>query len=368
MKPTVIFLYSNPIIGSNGGVQKVSLQISKELERKGYNILFVSNNRNNKTISDPKQIFLKDQNPTLQFQRILDRYNVNSIINQDGLSHRMRDILDHIDLKKIKLISIIHNSPNAPVQHLTQKLNVKNKILEKFLFLIFSTIYNRMATERYRMLYKISTKIVVLSESYKTYMSRTFKLEREKIVVLPNPVILPKVKVLPSDKRNKILYVGRIDLNQKRLDHLIDIWRQFEFNYSYELIIIGDGPDLDKIRKYANNIPNVNFLGKINNPEKYYKSAVAVCLTSRYEGYPLVINEALAYNAVPVLYNSFPAAKDMVIHGRTGELVQNGNKSMFARALSKVTKNQHQYFENITEIHQNLLSVSEITQKLINNI
>ena len=80
----------------------------------------------------------------------------------------------------------------------------------------------------------------------------------------------------------------------------------FEQFPDWKLNIIGNGPDLDYLKKRANkmNLERIFFVGH-QDPEPYYKRAKIFCMTSSYEGVPLVISEAQNYNVFPILFNSF---------------------------------------------------------------
>ena len=56
-------------------------------------------------------------------------------------------------------------------------------------------------------------------------------------------------------------------------------------------------------------------------PEAYYRDASIVCMTSTFEGAPMVLREAVMYACVPVAFNSFSSASEVILDGETGFLV-----------------------------------------------
>ncbi|MBM6862067.1 glycosyltransferase, partial [Clostridium saudiense] len=98
-------------------------------------------------------------------------------------------------------------------------------------------------------------------------------------------------------KKNNILFVGRLVKQQKGLDLLIDAFKIIHNKQKdWNLNIVGDGPDkqwlIDKIHK-ENLINNTKIINVTNNMKKYYLDSSILVSTSRWEGFGLVITEAM---------------------------------------------------------------------------
>ena len=78
------------------------------------------------------------------------------------------------------------------------------------------------------------------------------------------------------------------------------------------------------LKKYVKDhaINNVFFEGYKDNPLDYYRRASIICLTSIYEGLPLVLAEAMNYRVIPVAFNSFTSAVDLIDDGENGFLIK----------------------------------------------
>ena len=74
----------------------------------------------------------------------------------------------------------------------------------------------------------------------------------------------------------------------------------------------------------------------VQEPAPYYRKARILCLTSTHEGMPMVINEALSYGCVPVVFNSFHAAEDMLPDRETGRLIPPFSLRLFAREMDEL--------------------------------
>ena len=138
--------------------------------------------------------------------------------------------------------------------------------------------------------------------------------DANKLVILSDKLFSPE---------KEIIYVGRIEYNQKRTDRVIDIWKELESKYpDWKLTSGGDGEDREDLQKRIDGygLKRVEITGFVD-PIPYYKRASILLLTSEYEGFGLVIAEAMSHGVVPVVYNSFEAAKDLITDGHNGVLV-----------------------------------------------
>lgn len=145
--------------------------------------------------------------------------------------------------------------------------------------------------------------ILVLTEKMKEEILKFCHVDKQKIQVLPNGVDLTRFKPQKKKKRNnikKILYVGRLDL-RKRVSDLIQAFKKINNKIKAELVIAGEGALRKNLETLARGYP-VRFLGKVphKNIPCLYQESDLVVVPSSYEGFPLVILEAMA-SGIPVL-------------------------------------------------------------------
>jgi glycosyltransferase involved in cell wall biosynthesis len=89
-----------------------------------------------------------------------------------------------------------------------------------------------------------------------------------------------------------------------------------------------------RIHEYG--LKRVSITGFVN-PIKYYKRASILLLTSEYEGFGLVVAEAMSHGVVPVVYNSFESARDLVTDGYNGILVEKPYSTLtFTKVLQEL--------------------------------
>ena len=159
------------------------------------------------------------------------------------------------------------------------------------------------------------------------------------------------------NKTKTLLYVGRIDFSQKRVDILIEIWnRLFKKFPEWKMVIVGAGPDLAKAKEIANNLgtQRIYFEGR-QNPEPFYEKASIFCMTSSFEGFGLVLVEAQTYGVVPVAFNSFASVSDIIQNGETGFLVDPFDKKKYVEVLSDLMNNK----EKLLSISKNCMEAAK---------
>ena len=137
-----------------------------------------------------------------------------------------------------------------------------------------------------------------------------------------NPITSPESDFI-ANKAKEIVYIGRIEYNQKRTYRLLEVWeRLMQQHPDWRLTIVGDGPDREDLAKriVSKNLVNVTLEG-FQDPIQYYQRASILLLLSEYEGFPLVIGEAMNYSVIPVVLGSFDAIYDILSDGKDGVII-----------------------------------------------
>lgn len=149
---------------------------------------------------------------------------------------------------------------------------------------------------------KIYECVTVITQADKDFIGKRLK----KVQVMPNPLLLQPVKEIPQ-KEKVILAAGRLDAwHYKGLDVLIKAWgKVVESRESrverkgWRLQIAGTGSEeslqyLKSLCKENGVEDSVDFLGFVSDMESLYKKASVFVLSSRYEGFGLVLIEAMS--------------------------------------------------------------------------
>jgi glycosyltransferase involved in cell wall biosynthesis len=182
--------------------------------------------------------------------------------------------------------------------------------------------------------YQCSDKVMLLSENYIPLFEKAvgFKDEAHKLVAINNPSILSDRIVRDKDKR--VLWCGRVEFGVKRVDRMMRIWKRVLQKFpDWQLDVLGSG-DIDYFSNLAKKygIDNINFVG-FCNPQDYYDRGAILCMTSSTEGWGMVLVEAQSNGVVPMVYNSYASATDIIDDGENGFLVKAFDEGEYVEKL-----------------------------------
>lgn len=178
-------------------------------------------------------------------------------------------------------------------------------------------------------------KFVVLTHEDKGYWGKLPNIE-----VIPNAAM--HVSESYSDVTNKrVIAVGRLDY-QKGFDRLIEAWELIQRTGKFadwQLDIFGQGEWREMLQRMVDE-KGLQDTVQIHRPtkqigEEYVKSSLLV-MSSHYEGFPMVMIEAMACGLPVVSFDYKCGPKDIVQHGINGLLVPEGDVKALAHAMMEV--------------------------------
>lgn len=187
-------------------------------------------------------------------------------------------------------------------------------------------------------------KVVMLSDTFIPAFRQYVNCPENKVTAIGNCVTFQDgLKTLES-KEKTVLVVSNMNEMAKRISAMLHIWKDVLKKDSlkdWNLVLVGDGVDLDYYKKLAKrlNLRNCTFVGR-QNPRPYYEKGSILMLTSAYEGFGMVILEAQQMGCVPVVYDSYESVRDLIEDGRNGLLVENKNKKQFVEKLASLMENE----------------------------
>lgn len=163
---------------------------------------------------------------------------------------------------------------------------------------------------------------------------------RAEIIAVPNgvePRPEPGPEVLPRPARTQLVYLGRLEIDQKGLDLLLEAYGRVADRVNADLWLAGDGPDTPRVRELARRhgvADRVHLLGSIHGSRRFDLLAEArlVLIPSRYETFGMVAAEALSVGS-PVLAFDIPCLAELVTPA-VGRVVPAGDVAAYADALA----------------------------------
>lgn len=347
-----MYLMSTPK-PQGGGVSKMVSTITDIYENKGYNVFYTAFEKLDDNYSEKISYFpslnpLDPQNREF-LVRLIKEKGISIVINQIPLNVSCSDLLYSVkDNTQIKIVSIIHNASLNIFSNIAYRYEFDWKDnWKKVLFYILRQnavkkiveyVYVMKHRKHYRNMEKNSDSIILVSESNREDVERILGYNSNKIKDIPNSIFLPPSKVFK--KKKTIVWCGLVDTIRKRADMMVDIWCSISDKYpDWTLYILGYDED-DIVQRYAKskNAQNIVFTGN-TNPIPYYKEASIFCHTSVSESFGLTIAEAMSYGAVPVVFDGYPASKDVVPDG-CGFRIKGFDRRSFAKKLSKLMEDE----------------------------
>ena len=195
------------------------------------------------------------------------------------------------------------------------------------------SFYGKQVNFLKKIFYPFADYLVVLTNEDK----KNYKFLKN-VEVIPNPVILPKCN---KNKREKIiLAVGRLD-KQKGFDILIEVFSKVDTDY--KLYIIGEGKERDNLEKLIEKLNlegKVFLVGRQKDIYKWYEKASIFVLSSKKEGFPNVLLEAMGCGCACVAFDCPTGPKEIIDNMKNGILVENQNKDKLKKAIELFIKDE----------------------------
>lgn len=345
----ILFYFISQINPRSGGTERVADNVAHGLRDRGYNVFYMSRTKVPGDYDVPC-FFLPDTEGITQknieyINQFCKEHEIDVIINEAGNTDDVMMISkEHIH--GVRIITELHFCPYQNFKyyyrstHLPLSMRQLKQTFINILKWIKTPFNKRMhwknTIKHYQYMYEHSDQVVVLSPSYVNEFAEIAGLEETgRLCAIYNPnTFVASQQSLAKEKT--VMSIGRLDFSPKKIDYLLRIWKKVQpLHTDWTLSICGDGlarAYLENIVK-KDNISGVRFEGNVN-PQTYYERASIMCMTSIYEGTPMVIIEAMQCGCVPMVYDTYAAAHDMINDGVDGFVVPPFDEKMYAEKLS----------------------------------
>lgn len=321
------------ILGGNfsktGGTERVGCMLANGLSDAGYEVILASI-----SISD-KSFFPLNEN--IKIVPLFDSPG-RVLYRTPNIVYKIRKILkeEHIDtLIVIESMSILFTLPA------TLGLSVNHICWEHFNF------NNDLGKKGRRIARQLAARycdsVVTLTEKDRDYWLDGTK-HKSQIIAIPNPCPFP-IQDYDQEKDSKtVLAVGRLT-HIKGFDMLLEAWIQVtKAMPDWTLKIVGEGEERPSLTDIItkNQLDNsVDLVGNINDVSQYYKDAEIFCLSSRFEGFGLVLIEAMSFG-LPIVSFDCEAGPAEVLENTGSILVPEKDINKLALSLIELMNNDKQ--------------------------
>ncbi len=336
----ISYLYSD--ISKGGGIERILTSKMNELSK--YEDLDIT--------------LINTQTLYNQFYKIDSTVNVINL----GIDYKKKNLFSEIFFLPINLIEhikklnkyFIEYSPDIVVtvsgieSVIIFFTNFKGKKIRE---IHFSKNYRKLQNQGVGFFKKVKISILnmidkIVSKKYDKFIVLT--LEDQKNWNNNNVEVIYNFKTMESDEKSSlnsknIISVGRLD-KQKGFDLLIDSWKQVHQKYpDWILNIYGEGPERVNLEKKIQEYElekNIILHGVSKDIKKQYLNSVFYVMSSRHEGLPLVLLEALEFG-LPVISFECPCGpKEIVIDNINGYLVPNYSTQQLSEKIIHLIENK----------------------------
>lgn len=189
-----------------------------------------------------------------------------------------------------------------------------------------------------RVTYPLADGVVLLTERARSHYPASV---REKAVVIPNPVAVPLESSggAPVIQRPAVMAMGRLS-REKGFDILLRAFAKArEGRAVWSLVILGEGTLRQELEKLAAELgvkESVHMPGMVKNPYDYLRQADIFALSSRFEGFPVSLLEAMACGAAVVSFDCATGPREIIRDGVDGVLVPPEDEEALAEAMGRL--------------------------------
>ncbi len=314
-KPHISFILNDIHFG--GGGERVAVNLANQFALNNYqvSILSIGSLKSN-------NIFSLEPGITIEYLNI-DLTRGAKVIK---IFKRIRSIFEIREFykKRTNIILLgVGTYPSILIALLSKRKNLKTIGCDHTSYCAVSGLW---ALLRKRFYPRLSALISLTERDFEK-----LKRHNSNVYVIPNSVTFyPPVQSFLDKKI--IIAVGRISY-EKGIDLLLDIYDSIHMLIpGWKLRLIGDGKQKKEFEKRvkvsAVLSDKIEFIGYTDLVEQEYINASVYVMTSRVEGFPMVLLEAQSYGLPVVAFDCETGPSDIVINGRNGFIIPNFNKEL----------------------------------------
>ena len=332
---TICFFCGN--LSNAGGTERVSTSVANALVEKGYNVLMLNLWEGDKPFFD---LASNIKNTQLYPKRVsFSKQYLQTVF-------KLRNFLKDNKVNTLIVVESMLSLFSLPARI---GLNINHITWEHFNYNVTLGQGGRALSRHLSRLF--SNKIVTLTEAdKKIWEKKTFG--NAEIIAIANPSPYPISQHLPSQANKTVLAVGRFTY-QKGFDLLIQAWKlvKNEPHFSeWKLNIVGDGEERqdldDKIEQYDLE-STVRLFPFSNNINKFYLEASLYCMSSRFEGLPMVLIEAQSFGLPIVSFDCDTGPSEIIENNKSGFLCKKENIQDLAEKLQILMKLSEDEYNNM---------------------
>ncbi|WEZ07910.1 glycosyltransferase [Priestia flexa] len=326
-----------------GGVERVAIQIANSLCDKGEDVTLIdfSGKYDFFYHVEDKVKIPKDIKPRTFSRKLIKRafyfkyrLNKNPISILDIYKEQTFDLINHLQKNSYDVLILCQNTLTAVIPTIKEYIpELKIVAWQHNSYDVYMENYCKEFIIDYKKGLELADLVVCLTNADLT----NFKKINSNSKKIYNPLTLNNPKLSKLDNKN-IIFVGRLSMEQKGLDYLIKIAKLI--NSEWKIIVVGKGDDEKSFRTLIKNQHlEKKFIlkGPLQHDElrNLYAEGSIFISTSRWEGFGLVITEAMASGLPIVSFDNF-GPKEILREGEFGVLIKKYNIEEFKYYINEL--------------------------------
>ena len=318
---------------SGGGAQRVTLNLARGIAERGYFVDLVLARAEGPYLAEvPETVRVVD----LKASRVLTSLPALLRYLRRERPHALLSTMNYANIAALwacrlagvptRLVVSEHDTLSASAHH-------------------SSSVLGRMMPHLVRLFYPWADGIVAVSEASADDLAQITGLPRERVKVIYNPVVTAELRAgaqcsmdhpwFRTGQPPVLLAVGRLS-SQKDFETLLLAFAQVRKARPVRVLILGEGeerPRLEALARKLDLMQDIGLPGFVENPYMYMARASVFVLSSRWEGLPTVLIEAL-YCGAPLIATDCPSGpREILEDGKYGRLVPVGDVPALAQAI-----------------------------------
>lgn len=324
-----------------GGAQRVTAVLANELTKK-YDVSIFSCEKSqsyfplNVDVAFPKQPMTRRD---MIIHRVKEKIKNNFLKKKENtypnINKIEKDFFDYIEKKKPEVLIISQ-------QFILIVPEIKKKFPNiKIIYCTHTNIdtifqkYYRASHEEVKSGFELCDNVVSLTN----YDHEKMKKYNKGSVCIYNPLTIETFEKSRLDKKI-VSFVGRIDFQHKGIDLLIEIGSKLPDGWKLRIAGSGNFVSMIKLKRLIKKYDceeKIIYAGQLKDKQltEHYKNSSAFISTSRWEGFGLVLTEAMKVG-LPIISFNHTGGVEILENGKYGVLIENGDVSKFSEVLNSI--------------------------------